>query len=163
VNVALFVTAIDSCSEAQVEPYEVLLGTIGKAGLNSEANQGYSAPYGDLWYATKGAETTSSGRPRVSRFVNPVGTYDIFSSNGGRGAITFDFNPDKFTTSYGDSGIWVSKGNTLAFGVTKTTDGDDGCLYLGTLHGKLINSKHQKGPTLCNSGPDTWYAQKAPA
>jgi hypothetical protein len=88
---------------------------------------------------------------------SPVGSYVIVSSNGGEGVITI--LPDNtFTSDYGDSGIWDSISASVGFLVTASTEGDDGCVFLGTFTKRRINSESRPGPQNCGSFSDTWFA-----
>jgi hypothetical protein len=113
------------------------------------------------------APATAAGPPRggsagqatvKSAAASPVGQYEIYSSNGGSGALTLTAG-GSFTTDYGDSGMWVSQHTSVAMRVN-TVNGDDGCLYLGSFSKTAINSAHAQGPTNCGGTQDTWYAVK---
>src|SRR5580704_11570223 len=94
-----------------------------------------------LVVGTAGAVPASHRAPgRDAPSVAGAGTYTEFSSNGGSGVLTLE-GDDTFTTSYGDSGQWLSIGTTMAMVVNDSSDGDTGCLYLGTLKKKGINAK----------------------
>ena len=88
-----------------------------------------------------------------------AGNYEIHSSNGGTGQITVLVD-SSWLSDYGDSGILVALGTSAAFVVTKSTDGDLGCIFLGTVGAKGINSAHKQGPQDCGSFSDTWYATR---
>jgi hypothetical protein len=92
---------------------------------------------------------------------SPVGSYTIFSSNGGEGDITI-LTDHSFTTGYGDSGIWDSLSASVALLVTASTEGDNGCVFLGSFTKKGINSEGRPGPQNCGSFSDTWYATAPP-
>jgi hypothetical protein len=157
-SVALFVTTNFDSNE--VPSRCVLVGTVGKHGLNSEASPGQSS-CGLEWWATRSKQggSTSSGDQSLGKTVDPVGVYDEFSSNGGSGILTVD-SGNTFSTSYQDTGNWISLNKAFAFGVVSSVEGDTGCVYLGTLNAKGINSKAKEGPTQCRTTVDHWYAKR---
>lgn len=104
------------------------------------------------------ASARPAGRP-VSHTKAATGNYEIHSSNGGKGQITVLVNSTWFS-DYGDSGISVVLGKSAAFLVTTSTDGDLGCVFLGTVGTKGINTVHKQGPQNCGSFHDTWYATR---
>jgi hypothetical protein len=88
---------------------------------------------------------------------SPVGAYDEFSSNGGSGVLVVDAG-NTFETSFGDSGYWLSVSSSIGLMVTKSSEEDVGCVYLGKVGSHGINSDHKQGPTNCGGTKDTWYA-----
>ncbi|HVC70025.1 MAG TPA: hypothetical protein VNC61_07135 [Acidimicrobiales bacterium] len=99
---------------------------------------------------------------------NPVGLYNytdggIITEGGAATTIAINANGtfNLLYASITDNGVWVSQGKAIALTVTSGEDGSAGCLLLGTLVRKGINSATTQGPINCmaefgKSG--TWYA-----
>jgi hypothetical protein len=98
----------------------------------------------------------------------PVGLYtysdgDIITEGDAPATITINAN-GTFTLLYAsitDTGVWLQDGKTIALTVTSGEDGSGGCLLLGTIMRKGINSAAKQGPIDCNAEfgkVGTWYA-----
>ncbi len=97
-----------------------------------------------------------------------MGIYDYTDGNiitEGGAATTLTINANgTFALTYAsitDNGVWVQDAKTVALTVTAGEDGSAGCLLLGTVKRKGINSASAPGPIDCmvpfgKSG--TWYA-----
>ena len=98
--------------------------------------------------------------------LNPVGVYNYF--DGGiipDAATTMNVNANgTFNLLYStitDNGVWLMEGRTIALTVTSGEDGSAGCLLLGTVVRKGINSSAKQGPIDCQAEfgkSGTWYA-----
>lgn len=94
-----------------------------------------------------------------SHAKSPLGSYEEHSSNGGVGQLNVLSN-HHFSTNFQDSGSWVSLGTAVAFRVDASAEGDGGCVFLGTVTKKGINSAAKQGPQNCGTSRDTWYATR---
>jgi hypothetical protein len=97
-----------------------------------------------------------------------VGLYNytdggVITEGGAAATITINAN-GTFTLLYAsitDSGQWLQQGKTIALTVTSGEDGSGGCLLLGTIERKGINSATKQGPIDCEGQfgkTGTWYA-----
>jgi hypothetical protein len=97
-----------------------------------------------------------------------VGLYNyndggVITEGGAAATITINAN-GTFTLLYAsitDTGQWVQEGKTIALTVTSGEDGSGGCLLLGTIERKGINSAAKQGPIDCEGQfgkTGTWYA-----
>lgn len=104
--------------------------------------------------------------------VSAVGIYDYFDGNvivegGAAATITINAN-GTWTLMYSsitDAGVWVQQGRALALTVTSGEDGSAGCLLLGTVQRRGINSATNQGPINCSNPfgkTGTWYATVPP-
>jgi hypothetical protein len=112
------------------------------------------------------AQATAAGHPAA---VSPLGVYNyndggVITEGGAATTLTINAN-GSFTLIYSsitDSGQWLLYGkNTLALTVTNSEDGSSGCLLVGTVNHRGINSAAKPGPIDCNSQfgkTGTWYA-----
>jgi hypothetical protein len=100
--------------------------------------------------------------------LNPVGLYNyndggIITEGGAATTLTINAN-GTFSLLYAsitDNGVWLTSGRTIALTVTSGEDGSAGCLLLGTIVRKGINSAAKQGPIDCNAEfgkTGTWYA-----
>ena len=112
----------------------------------------------------------SAGAVSHARASTPtaVGLYNytdggVIIEGGAAATITINAN-GTFTllyTSITDSGQWLQQGKTIALTVTSGEDGSGGCLLLGTIVRKGINSASKQGPIDCEAQfgkTGTWYA-----
>jgi len=94
--------------------------------------------------------------------VNPVGTYEVVSSNGAEGELTISSDHTFSLVGSGvDDGYWVLEGKYYAMVVAGTEEdsGDVGCTFLGKVDsGVGINSASSPGPYDCTGDSNTWYA-----
>jgi hypothetical protein len=94
-------------------------------------------------------------------FVAAVGEYEIHANGVDLGQM--DLNGD-FTVTFpdlGDSGEWVTTGNSLSMSITSSSFSDVGCTFNGTVTTKGINAKGKKqGNYVCPAQPglQKWYA-----
>lgn len=115
---------------------------------------------------------TGSGPARAvtghAKTVAAAGIYDyndggIITEGGAATTITINAN-GTFVILYGsitDGGVWLQDGKTIALTVTSGEDGSGGCLLLGTVQKKGINSAAHPGPIDCSQPfgkTGTWYA-----
>jgi hypothetical protein len=111
------------------------------------------------------ATAASHAAPKA---LNAVGIYnytdgDVITEGDAPATITINVN-GTFTLLYAsitDNGVWLQDGRTIALTVTSSEDGSSGCLLLGTVERKGINSASKQGPIDCNSQfgkVGTWYA-----
>jgi len=111
------------------------------------------------------AQATAS----VPSAINPVGLYNYFDGGiitEGGAATTITINANgTFNLLYGtitDNGVWLLQKRTIALTVTSGEDGSAGCLLMGTLVHKGINSSAKQGPIDCQAEfgkTGTWYAK----
>jgi hypothetical protein len=100
--------------------------------------------------------------------LNPVGVYNYFDGGiiiEGGAATTINVNANgTFNLLYStitDNGVWLMEGRTIALTVTSGEDGSAGCLLLGTVVRRGINSSAKQGPIDCQAEfgkSGTWYA-----
>jgi hypothetical protein len=103
-----------------------------------------------------------------AKTVAAAGIYDyndggIIIEGGAAATITINTN-GTFVLLYGsitDGGVWLQDGKTIALTITSGEDGSGGCLLLGTVLKKGINSSAKPGPIDCSQPfgkSGTWYA-----
>jgi len=128
---------------------------------------------GSVAVALLGVGVVGVGPANAAKHESPstpsaVGIYnytdgDIITEGGAAATITLDTN-GTFILIYAsitDSGVWLQDGRTIALTVTSSEDGSTGCLLLGTVERKGINSAAKQGPIDCESQfgkTGTWYA-----
>jgi hypothetical protein len=111
------------------------------------------------------AVAVSHGRASTPSAVGLYNYNDgsIITEGGAAATITINAN-GTFTLLYAsitDSGQWLQQGKTIALTVTSGEDGSAGCLLLGTIERKGINSAVKQGPIDCEGQfgkTGTWYA-----
>jgi hypothetical protein len=87
----------------------------------------------------------------------------VITEGGAATTLTINAN-GTFTLIYAsitDTGVWLQNGKTIALTVTSGEDGSAGCLLLGTIKSRGINSEAKPGPIDCQSEfgkTGTWYA-----
>jgi Na+/glutamate symporter len=64
------------------------------------------------------------------------------------------------------NGYWVQQGKAIALTVTETSNTTQtptyvGCLFLGIIKTRSINSAAREGPINCSSYLGAWYATKS--
>jgi hypothetical protein len=101
--------------------------------------------------------TTGAVTGRASPSTVPAaGIYNytdggIITEGGAATTITINSN-GTFTLLYAsitDTGVWIQEGKTIALTVTSGEDGSAGCLLLGTVERKGINSASKQGQIDC--------------
>ena len=109
--------------------------------------------------------TAAAAHPAAA---SPPGVYNyndggVITEGGAATTLTINAN-GSFTLIYSsitDSGQWLLYGKTVALTVTNSEDGSSGCLLVGTVNHRGINSVAKPGPIDCNSQfgkTGTWYA-----
>jgi hypothetical protein len=111
------------------------------------------------------ATATSHATPSTP---SPVGLYNytdggIITEGGAATTMTINANGtfNLLYASITDTGVWVTQGKTIALTITSGEDGSAGCLLLGTIKHKGINSAASQGPINCQAEfgkTGTWYA-----
>jgi hypothetical protein len=111
------------------------------------------------------ATATSQAKPST---LSPVGLYNyndggIITEGGSAATITINANGtfNLLYASITDNGVWLTQGKTIALTITSGEDGSAGCLLLGTVVRKGINSAAKPGPIDCQAEfgkTGTWYA-----
>jgi hypothetical protein len=92
---------------------------------------------------------------------------DVITEGGAAATITINAN-GTFSLIYAsitDNGQWLQTGKTIALTVTSGEDGSSGCLLLGTVERKGINSAAKPGAIDCQQQfgkTGTWYATVPP-
>jgi len=87
----------------------------------------------------------------------------IITEGGAATTLTINAN-GTFSLQYAaitDTGAWLQSGKTVALTVTSGEDGSAGCLLLGSVLHKGINSAAKPGPIDCEAEfakTGTWYA-----
>lgn len=164
--------ALDVYSSTGSDKGCVYVGKVTTTGMNSARHQGPVNCNGTKlkWYAIKFTGAASTGSPAssngagvdASTEAKAVGRYHALFSSGVNGNLAI--NPDG---SYGltggtvvtEGGNWASLGKTVAMTAT-TANADQGCLYVGTLSKKGINTTTW-GPYQCMGYTGSWFATKA--
>ncbi|HMD44958.1 MAG TPA: hypothetical protein VKG43_02280 [Acidimicrobiales bacterium] len=145
----------------------VFMAKVSTKGFGSAKKPApYTCPGGfsNTWYATPGVPPARGGATSVTSGASihpvvPVGSlyeqYNVEVGDMTRLALNADGTSSQ--VDFGNSGQWLQYGSEMTFADTSS----DGCIFLGKVGTKSINSAKKPGPYACPGGYNAhWYALK---